>query len=68
MATKSNPVEDIALQPNLEVSLVAPPPAGMPPLVTSQQLFGEQNTLRIAHGGQCYLLRITRENKLILTK
>jgi hemin uptake protein HemP len=41
---------------------------GQPPLVDTQQLFQDQNTLRIAHEGNLYLLRITRENKLILTK
>lgn len=41
---------------------------GQPPLVSTEQLFQDQNTLRIAHEGKLYLLRITRENKLILTK
>lgn len=41
---------------------------GQPPLINTQQLFQDQNTLRIAHEGSFYLLRITRENKLILTK
>lgn len=41
---------------------------GQPPLISTQQLFQDQNTLRIAHEGSLYLLRITRENKLILTK
>lgn len=41
---------------------------GQPPLVHTGQLFKDQNTLRIAHEGNLYLLRITRENKLILTK
>lgn len=41
---------------------------GQPPLINTQQLFQDQNTLRIAHEGNLYLLRITRENKLILTK
>lgn len=39
-----------------------------PPLVASSALFGGGRQLRIAHAGQVYLLRITRENKLILTK
>jgi hemin uptake protein HemP len=41
---------------------------GQPPLISTEQLFQDQNTLRIAHEGNLYLLRITRENKLILTK
>jgi hemin uptake protein HemP len=41
---------------------------GQPPLISTEQLFQGQNTVRIAHEGSFYLLRITRENKLILTK
>jgi hemin uptake protein HemP len=42
---------------------------GQPPIISTEQLFQDQNnTLRIAHEGSLYLLRITRENKLILTK
>lgn len=36
--------------------------------VSSQALFRGARTLCIEHAGQRYLLRITRENKLILTK
>jgi hemin uptake protein HemP len=36
--------------------------------INSQQLLGGQNMLRIEHAGQRYILRVTRENKLILTK
>ncbi len=47
----------------------APAPAGDEgPRVDSRDLFAGARTLRIDHGGQTYLLRITRENKLILTK
>ena len=45
-----------------------PAPSGEPPLLSSRQLFREHNVVRIEHGGQCYLLRVTSENKLILTK
>ncbi len=37
-------------------------------VVESRDLFAGARTVRIAHAGQTYLLRITRENKLILTK
>ena len=38
-------------------------------LIHTEQLFQDKNnTVRIAHEGKLYLLRITRENKLILTK
>ncbi|WP_374595180.1 hemin uptake protein HemP [Aquabacterium sp.] len=44
-------------------------PATPPPMVDSTTLFsGGGALLRIAHADQVYLLRITRENKLILTK
>ncbi|MBI3140600.1 MAG: hemin uptake protein HemP [Rhodocyclales bacterium] len=38
------------------------------PLISSAQLFGTHRTVLIDHQGQCYTLRLTRENKLILTK
>ena len=43
------------------------PPAGSP-LLPSSRLFGNARTVFIDHAGQRYTLRITRENKLILTK
>ncbi len=36
--------------------------------VKSQTLFNGARVLRIVHGEQAYQLRITKENKLILTK
>lgn len=50
------------------VITLVPGENGEPPLVSTEQLFRDQNILRIAHEGTLYLLRITRENKLILTK
>ena len=50
------------------------PPAGPPtananpPRVDSEQILQGANTAEIEHAGQRYLLRVTRENKLILTK
>jgi hemin uptake protein HemP len=49
------------------------PPAGVvrpaaPRLVPSRQLLGEQGQLHIEHQGERYVLRITRQGKLILTK
>ena len=43
----------------------ATPPA---PTLFSEELFRHGREVRIAHQGQCYTLRLTRENKLILTK
>jgi len=39
-----------------------------PKVVRSQQLFEGNSVLLIQHGDQQYQLRITKENKLILTK
>ncbi len=38
------------------------------PRVDSEQILQGANTVEIEHAGQRYLLRVTRENKLILTK
>ena len=38
------------------------------PRIDSHQLLQGAKTLEIDHAGQRYLLRVTRENKLILTK
>jgi len=42
--------------------------AGAPEVIDSRELFRAGNTVQIAHAGQRYQLRLTRENKLILTK
>lgn len=44
------------------------PASGALPVIQSARLFSQGNAVRIEHAGQHYLLRITRENKLILTK
>lgn len=51
-----------------EIRPASRPASGEPPVIRSAELFHRSNTVRIEHGGQHYLLRITRENKLILTK
>jgi hemin uptake protein HemP len=38
------------------------------PRIDSEKIFGGATTVEIEHAGQRYLLRVTRENKLILTK
>ena len=43
-------------------------PVPQPPRVDSQQLFEGQRELIIQHQGEEYRLRITRHDKLILTK
>ena len=42
--------------------------APLPPLVRSEQLFGQGTELRIEHRGAIYRLRLTALGKLILTK
>ncbi len=44
------------------------PAAGNLPRMGSEQILRGANTVEIEHAGQRYLLRVTRENKLILTK
>jgi hemin uptake protein HemP len=36
--------------------------------VTARELLGERGILRIDHGGEIYVLRLTRNDRLILTK
>ncbi|WP_415034777.1 hemin uptake protein HemP [Azonexus sp.] len=45
----------------------AAPPAALPRFDSTELLKGA-TTVEIQHAGQRYLLRVTRENKLILTK
>jgi hemin uptake protein HemP len=45
----------------------AEPPA-RPPIVRTEQLFGARREIIIKHGQEEYRLRITRADKLILTK
>jgi len=37
-------------------------------VIDSHSLFGRSDKLEISHNGEAYLLRITRNGKLILTK
>ncbi len=39
-----------------------------PPRISSHNLLQGASSVEIEHAGQRYLLRVTRENKLILTK
>ena len=36
--------------------------------ISSRDLLGDRGLLRIEHDGECYTLRLTRNNRLILTK
>lgn len=46
----------------------AQPAPPMPARIDSRELLRGRNTVEIEHAGQRYQLRVTRENKLILTK
>ncbi len=46
----------------------SPAPLKTPPRIDSKHLLQGATVLEIDHAGQRYLLRVTRENKLILTK
>lgn len=54
-------------QPNSERFPLAEPTETRP-RIASEKIFGGATTVEIEHAGQRYLLRVTRENKLILTK
>jgi len=43
-------------------------PTAIRPRLSSADILQGQASAEIEHAGQCYLLRVTRENKLILTK
>ena len=40
----------------------------VPRVIPSHELLGERGQLHIEHQGERYLLRVTRQGKLILTK
>jgi len=46
----------------------APPATTVPTPLDSRVLLGAQDEVHIAHGGDIYRLRRTRQDKLILTK
>ncbi len=54
--------------PPAQVQPATAPPTSPRPRVGSEALLQGAATLEIDHAGQLYLLRVTRENKLILTK
>ena len=43
-------------------------PAGSPGILPADRLFQGSQEIQIAHNGETYRLRITRNSKLILTK
>ena len=55
-------------QPKPPAPTLASSPAGQRSRIPSHNLLQGASSVEIEHAGQCYLLRVTRENKLILTK
>jgi len=55
-------------QPKPPVPTLASSSAGQRSRIPSNNLLQGASSVEIEHAGQCYLLRVTRENKLILTK
>lgn len=57
---------------NTQPKTTPPVPTGdhavLRPRVDSGDILRGNSAVEIEHAGQCYLLRVTRENKLILTK
>ncbi len=54
--------------PNHAAPSATPPQSEPAPRVDSHLLLRGHRTLEIAHGEQRYMLRVTKDNKLILTK
>ncbi len=46
----------------------APPPAAEPVMLDSSTLLGDAREVAIRHGAEIYRLRLTRHDRLILTK
>ncbi len=43
-------------------------PLDRPPVVASRELLGNRKLIEIDHNGERYVLRLTRNDRLILTK
>jgi hemin uptake protein HemP len=56
------------VQATVEMADGRKPLSDVIPTRTAQELLGERGILRIEHEGEVYTLRITRNNRLILTK
>ncbi|GAB1394436.1 hypothetical protein MASR1M60_26000 [Rhodocyclaceae bacterium] len=59
--------KEVPLSPNKAQAKLALRKSVMPAL-DSAALFADRQEVVITHGGETYLLRLTRQNRLILTK
>ncbi|MDP3537242.1 MAG: hemin uptake protein HemP [Azonexus sp.] len=58
----------MSLQPKSNQPTPLPENPENRPRIDSEMILGGATAVEIDHAGQRYLLRVTRENKLILTK
>lgn len=58
----------MTFDPHTPAQPALPAQPEMPPRMNSHQIFRGRKTVEIEHGEQRYTLRVTRDNKLILTK
>lgn len=61
-------METLTRMPTTPDTSSPPPLACLPPRIDSGQLLGSHRVIEIEHGGTRYMLRVTKDNKLILTK
>lgn len=61
-------MDPMSASSRLKPSMDAPLRLEQVPRIVSSDLLHGQRMLEIEHAGQRYTLRVTRENKLILTK
>lgn len=54
--------------PGAQPNSTGPLPPDLPARIDSTQILRGQRTIEIEHGEQRYTLRVTKDNKLILTK
>jgi hemin uptake protein HemP len=55
-------------QPKTPLTTAPADSSAIRPRLESEEILRGNTTVEIEHAGQRYLLRVTRENKLILTK
>lgn len=68
MPPEPNGAQEMQAKPQSATLVVVPVRPELPPRLDSGQLLRGRTTMQIDHGGQHYTLRVTRDNKLILTK
>ena len=62
------PATEVQASPRSDAEVGAPPPGASGRMLASEDLLGPGGVLHIRHGGALYVLRQTRNGRLILTK